>query len=351
MNVVKIKHVFVNGFIPLPAKIIHTKSCINIKNLYDDKCFLYCHLLHERYKLNNYKKIQNPERLHGSKAFIYGDTMINLNYEDIEFPIPFNTFYTVKKIEEQNQIRINIFEYKEGKKHDIVPIYHSKSEYENCMNLLVISNETKKKYHYVYIKCLNRLLKNTTTYDGTKICKSCLKHFSSKKTFMSMNHKCNYKKNPDILPENMAIVNNKLLKCPINMYLKPFNLKHTIHLPFVMYCDFESILQITKKDEKHPDKREHKLSSYCYNLVCRERTVFNRFKLYRGNSKVSVIDHFLNEVKNVLNHIKECKKKFYALPVLTDEQLKKHYKIKQCEFCCVKFDKEIRRVQHHNHLN
>ena len=45
--------------------------------------------------------------------------MINLDYEDIEFPIPFNTFYTVNKIEEQNQIRINIFEYKEGKKHDI----------------------------------------------------------------------------------------------------------------------------------------------------------------------------------------------------------------------------------------
>ena len=71
--------------------------------------------------------------------------MINLNYEDIEFPIPFNTFYTVKKIEEQNKIRINIFEYKEGKKNDIAPIYHSKRmEFENCMNLLVICDQGKK---------------------------------------------------------------------------------------------------------------------------------------------------------------------------------------------------------------
>ena len=144
MNVVKIQHVFANGYIELPTRIIHTKSCINIKND-DNKCFLYCHLLHQKYRLNGFKKIQGAERLYGKKAFIYDDKMINVNYEDIEFPIPFNTFYTVKKIEQQNQIRINIFVYKKGKKHDIVPIYHSKrNEYENCMNLLVISDNTQK---------------------------------------------------------------------------------------------------------------------------------------------------------------------------------------------------------------
>ena len=151
LNIVKIQNVFANGYIELPTRIIHTKSCINIKNK-DNKCFMYCHLLHERYRLNNFKKIQGTERLHGEKAFKYNNLMINMNYENIEFPIPFNTFYTVKKIEEQNQIRINIFEYKEGKKNDVVPIYHSKKEYENCMNLLVICDKTKKKYHYVYIK-------------------------------------------------------------------------------------------------------------------------------------------------------------------------------------------------------
>ena len=304
MNIVKIQNVFANGYIELPTRIIHAKSCINIKNE-DDKWFLYCHLLHERYRLLDGKKIQSAERLYNEKAFIYGDKMINLDYKDIEFPIPFNTFYTGKKIEEQNAIRINIFEYKERKKHDIVPIYHSKrTKYENCMNLLVIS-DSKKKYHYVHIKNLNRLLKTSINYDGTKLCEDCLKHFSSKKTFESINHKCNYK-NRDEMPENMAIVNNKLFKLPINSYIKPYNLKHSIHIPWVMYCDFESIL-LNSGDVKHPDKREHKLSSYCYNLVCRERLIFNRFKIYRGNKNDSVIDIFLNDIKGVLNHIKECK--------------------------------------------
>ena len=143
------------------------------------------------------------------------------------------------------------------------------------MNLLVICDQSKKKYHYVYIKNLNGLLKSHVTHhNNVKFCQDCLKHFSTKKAFESMNHKCNYKNNPDELPQNMAIVNNKLVKCPIDMYVPPFNKKHLIHLPFVMYCDFESILQ-KSVDEKYPDKREHKLSSYCYNLVCHERPVFN----------------------------------------------------------------------------
>ena len=148
----------------------------------------------------------------------------------------------------------------------------------------------------------------------------------------------------------MAIVDNKLVKCPLNMFVKPFNLKHTIHLPFVMYCDFESILKISP-DKKYPDKREHKLSSYCYNLVCRERPVFNKYKLYRGDGKVSVIDHFLNEAKNVLEHIKQCEKRFYTLPMLTDEQLQKHKKTIHCQYCNVKFDKDNKKVQHHNHIS
>ena len=349
INVLKIVNAMANSYIELPVRIINTKSCINIKNN-DEKCFLYCHLLHERYRLNDFKKIQGAERLHGEKAFVHNNVMINLNYEGIKFPIPFNTFYIVKKIEEQNKIRINIFEYKEGKKNDIVPIYHSKMEYKNCMNLLVICDKTKKKYHYVYIKNLNGLLRSNFHHDGTKFCENCLKSFSTKKAFNSINHKCNYKYNSSELPNYMAIVDNKLLKCPIDMYVKPFNLKHTIHLPFVMYCDFESILK-KSEDEKYSDKRQHELSSYCYNLICRERPIFNKFKIYRGNANVSVIDHFLNEIKNVLDHIKECKKKFYALPLLTDEELKRHKKLKKCQFCNVKFDKDIKRVQHHNHIS
>ena len=54
-------------------------------------------------------------------------------------------------------------------------------------------------------------------------------------------------------------------------------LKYNQVLPWVMYCEFESIFEV-KADSKYTDKYEHKLSSYCYNLVCRERPSFNTFK-------------------------------------------------------------------------
>ena len=58
------------------------------------------------------------------------------------------------------------------------------------MNLLVIS-DNDKKYHYVYIKNLNRLLSPGSSIDGNKICEICLERFSSRKALESPNHKCN----------------------------------------------------------------------------------------------------------------------------------------------------------------
>ena len=36
--------------------------------------------------------------------------------------------------------------------------------------------------------------------------------------------------------------------------------------------------------------------------------------------------------------------------MLTDEQMKRHKKVKKCEFCNEQFNKENRRIQHHNHI-
>ena len=149
----------------------------------------------------------------------------------------------------------------------------------------------------------------------------------------------------------MTIEDNKLLKCQIDMYLKTYNLRFSQTILWVMYRDFESII-VPIKDEKHPDKYKHRLNSYCYNLVCRERPIFNKFKLYRGseNDSISVIDNFFNDSKDVLSHIQKCKKKYYTLPKLTDKQLKKHNKKKNCEYCNIEFDEDYVKVAHHNHI-
>ena len=350
INIVPITNVFANGYIELPEKIKNTKSCVNIKNQ-DDKCFLWCHLLHLRYKLNENKKIEHPERLFGQKGYIYNNKILHVDYDGIKFPIAYNNVDVLRDVENRNKISINIFEYKQDKKNDIIPYYHSKNTFEDTLNLLLISDAEEQKYHYVYIRNLNRLLSSSSTSHDTKFCEKCLKQFSSQKAFDSERHKCNFKNNVD-LPPNMCLKDGKLLKCPKDSYIKEYNIKHNQVLPWIMYCDFESIL-VPINDPKYNDKYEHKLSSYCFQLVCKERPKFNKFKIYRGkNEKDPVIDHFFNDIKDILIHIQLCKKKYYSLPVLDNIQQKKHDKATHCEYCEIEFDdKDHKKCAHHNHIN
>ena len=95
INIVPIVNVFANTIIDLPARIKNTKSCVNINNV-ENKCFLYCQLLHERYCMCNNDKIEYPERLHGEKTFVYNNEIIKLDYQETSFPISYNNFYVIK---------------------------------------------------------------------------------------------------------------------------------------------------------------------------------------------------------------------------------------------------------------
>ena len=71
LNIAPISNVFANSFIETPQRIKNSKACVNIKNKNDNKCFLWCHLLHKRYRMSNNKKVEHPERLYGEKAFVF----------------------------------------------------------------------------------------------------------------------------------------------------------------------------------------------------------------------------------------------------------------------------------------
>ena len=91
--------------------------------------------------------------------------MVNdLDYEDIEFPVSKNYF---GKIEKKNNICINVFCYENNL---VYPVHISD---ENCMDLLMITDENKS--HYVYIKVLNIFMCNKTKNKNKKhFCTYCL---------------------------------------------------------------------------------------------------------------------------------------------------------------------------------
>ena len=100
------------------------KGLINIRNN-DQKCFLWCHVRHI-----------NPSKEHtGEIKRVDKRLANNLNYDEIEFPVKEKDF---NKIEAQNNISINVFDY-ENK--SVFPIYISNKKFKDSMDLLLLIKE------------------------------------------------------------------------------------------------------------------------------------------------------------------------------------------------------------------
>ena len=95
------------------------------------------------------------------------------NYEGTKFLVSKEDYW---KIERQNNTCINVFCYENSLTY---PVYLSDQKFENCIYLLLITDENK--FHYVYTKDFNRFMCNKTKNKNKKyFCKRCLPCFSSK---------------------------------------------------------------------------------------------------------------------------------------------------------------------------
>ena len=146
----------------MPRKLSNSmKGLINIKNNVN-KCFLWCHIRH-----------LNPLKIHPERITKADKSMVNdLDYEGIKFHVSKKDF---SKIEKKNNICINIFCYGNNL---VYPVHISDQKFEDCMDLLLLTNENKS--HRVCIKYFNRFMCNKTRCKIKKhFCKYCLQCFSS----------------------------------------------------------------------------------------------------------------------------------------------------------------------------
>ena len=229
LNVVKYEPMKGSSYIKLPQELRNSvKGLINMKN-YDNECFRYCHIRH----LNPQAKY--PQRIKKvDKAFIE-----NLNYSGIEFPV---TTKQYNKIEKQNDININVFGYENKQRY---PIYISKEENEDCLNLLLITENENK--HYVLIKDFNKFLYNQTK-QRKHFCMHCLQCFSSEKVLA--NHK-----------ENCIQINGtQAIRMPTKKdnILKFNNFHKQQSVIFVIYADFEAITEKIHGCQPNDNKSEVK---------------------------------------------------------------------------------------------
>ena len=194
----------------------------------------------------------------------------------MDFPVSLKDY---NKIEEQNNININVFGY-ENKQ--FYPIYVSRQKNEDILNLLLITEDENK--HYVLIKDFNRMMYNKTKHKEKKhFCMYCLQNFSTEQILLK--HK-----------DNCMVVNGKQA---ISMPKKGENtLQFKNHqkqmpAPFVIYADFEAVTEKIQGCEPNNNKsytnkyQKHTSCSYGYKVVCCYDDKYTKpVKIYRGEEPV-----------------------------------------------------------------
>ena len=283
LNIVKYEPTKGSSYIKLPIELQHhRKGLINLKNK-DNECFRWCHVRHKC------KMDKDPQRIKKSDRKYVSE----LNYDGVEFPVDIKQ---IKKIEQQNEININVFGYENKQSY---PLRISKEKFEDHMELLLISEDMNK--HFVYIKDFNRFMFNQTKHNDKKhFCMHCLQCFSTQDVLDG--HKLNC----------IVINGEQAIRMPSkdNNILKYNHYQKQLPAPFVIYADFEALTEKIHGCQRNNDKsftdayQKHTDCGYGYKVVF-VVTMISIPKMF----------NFIEVKMLFINSWKECWKRFDIVKV------------------------------------
>ena len=273
-----------SSYLPLPNWLVRKKAVINPKKRRPRMIQMGCNRGFEVGRDN-----RNPERISKLKRFEKKD----FDWSGIGFPI---SVKDIKKFEFRNQISINLLAI-EGKR---IYICRKGGNYEHVINLMLITENNRK--HYVAIKSLSRLLSSQNTkHKGIEyFCKNCLQGFNEES---SRDEHLDY------------CINNKSVKVEMphrNPIVQYSDGQFQIKVPFIMYADFESILEPIQGPENNPrisstrGINNHVPSGWCIHSEFAYGKVENPLKLYRGEDCVKKFcDHVIGEARRLYQSFPE----------------------------------------------
>ena len=204
---------------------------------------------------------------------------------------------------------------------------------------MLITDRNNK--HYVAIKSLRRLLsrQNSKHKESQHFCINCLQGFREKN---SRDEHLVYCRNNEAVRIEMP--NRK----PIVKYSDG---QYQFKVPFMMYADFESILELIQGASNNPNvssTREvnvHTPSGWCVYSKFSYGDVTNPLTQYRGSDCVEKFcEHIISEAKLLYNSFPEK-----PMAPLTKSQLKEYTRATKCHICCEPFSEEKRKVRDHCH--
>ncbi|XP_066933765.1 uncharacterized protein [Clytia hemisphaerica] len=326
-----------SSYICLPKKIADKKACINIQNKEDDKCFLWSIIAFD-----------HKQNEHAERVTHYLDYEEDYDMEDISYLVKLKD---VNKFEKQNpDYSVNVFGYDDKK---VFPLRIADSIKDKHVNLLLITN--KDNHHYVLISDFSRLIRSQVTKRVSKeyFCYFCLHGFVKEETLKKhIPYCCGHGLQRIYLPKRNG-TDDKVF----------FNsTKPMLRIPFVMYADFECLLQPSetvvhggKKESWTSKEEEHVPSGFAVYTKCDDPRYYQEPFVYRGDDfAVKFIDHVLAEAAEI--------KKIYSRRMranLTSEEQTEYDNADKCYLCNDEFItnsdhpdyKNRRKVLDHNHLD
>ena len=245
-----------------------------------------------------------------------------LDYDGIKFPVKVKD---VSVIEDKNSICIKIFSYEDK---IVCPVYVSKKDYGDCMNLLMIHESDKSRY--VYVKDFNRLMFNVNKHSEKKwFCMRCLQHFSSE--IILEKHK-----------SDCLVVNGEQRIKLDGGYVEFKNYSNKMRVPFKIYADFECILKkcnsvVGSSDSSWSVKEsEHVLCGFRYKVVCVDDRFSKDVVVYRGKDCMNrFISYILDEYEYCRRVVRD---NFNKSLIMSAEEEEMFQKACSCWICGKLFD-------------
>ena len=195
--------------------------------------------------------------------------------------------------------------------------------------------------HYIAIKSLSRLLANKNTNHKGKeyFCMNCLQGF---KREISRDEHRDYCLNNDSVKVEMPHNQPRVEFC---------NGQYQYKVPFVMYTDFESLLEPIQGPSKDPGGpwttviNNHVPSSWCVYSKFTYGKVENPITQYRGKDCVKKFcDHIIGEANRLYHAFPE-----HPMNPLTPKEIERCEKSKKCYICFKSFTGKNPKVKDHCH--
>ena len=306
VNFVRWKPLGGSAWVPLPAKLAHKKAVINMKNQ-DDFCFKWC-ISRAANMVESHPERITPKLREQAEKF---------DWTNCKFPM---TLDKIKFFEKRNNISVNVYEW------NVCPLRITKEEKPFHVDLVFLTKDSQN--HFALIKNFSRFASSGKGQTERYFCKRCLNSFPRVESL---------EKHKEICGEFAAA---KIELPGGKCFFK--NWERMMHIPVVVYADFESILRPCHEDNK---THEHIPCGFCFHLVSpflQMEPVLKRAENETNQLPQDFIRELISRVKQA--HLSLPKKEMIPL---SSEEWKKFHESEVCWLCKGKFGET--KVRDHCH--